>query len=45
MNTRLDEPTVTVDPVVRGLFIVTVAITIIGMLAWSGPPSAAASTT
>jgi hypothetical protein len=32
MNTRLDEPTATADPVVRGLFIVTVAITIIGML-------------
>ena len=33
MNTRLEEPTTTDDPVVRGLVIVTAVITIIGVLA------------
>jgi catechol 2,3-dioxygenase-like lactoylglutathione lyase family enzyme len=33
MNTRLGDPTTTADPVVRGLFIVTMAITALGMLA------------
>jgi hypothetical protein len=33
MNMRLDDPTATADPVVRGILIVTIAITIIGMLA------------
>jgi hypothetical protein len=33
MNTRLDDPTTTDDPVVRGLVIVTAVITIIGVVA------------
>jgi hypothetical protein len=33
MNTRLDDPTTTDDPVVRGLVIATAVITIIGVLA------------
>jgi hypothetical protein len=33
MNTRLHEPTTTVDPVVRGILIVTAVITIAGVLA------------
>jgi hypothetical protein len=33
MNTRLDDPTTTADPVVRGILIVTMAITIVGVLA------------
>jgi hypothetical protein len=33
MNTRLHEPTTTVDPVVRGILIVTAVITIVGVLA------------
>jgi hypothetical protein len=33
MNTRLDEHTTTADPVVRGVVVVTLAITILGMLA------------
>jgi hypothetical protein len=33
MNTRLDDPTTTDDPVVRGIVVVTVAITIVGVLA------------
>ena len=33
MNTRLEDPTTTDDPVVRGLVIVTAVITIIGVLA------------
>lgn len=33
MNTRLDESTTTTDPVVRGVVVVTLAITILGMLA------------
>jgi hypothetical protein len=33
MSMRLDDPTATADPVVRGILIVTIAITIIGMLA------------
>jgi hypothetical protein len=33
MTTRLDDPTTTTDPVVRGIVIVTLAITIVGMLA------------
>jgi hypothetical protein len=32
MNTRLHEPTTTVDPVVRGILIVTGVITIVGVL-------------
>jgi catechol 2,3-dioxygenase-like lactoylglutathione lyase family enzyme len=33
MNARLDETTSTTDPVVRGIVVVTLAITIVGMLA------------
>ena len=33
MNTRLEETTIQADPVVRGLAVVTVAVTIVGMLA------------
>jgi hypothetical protein len=33
MNTRLDDPTTTSDPVVRGILVVTAVITIVGMLA------------
>jgi hypothetical protein len=33
MNTRLHEPTTTVDPVVRGILIVTAVLTILGVLA------------
>jgi hypothetical protein len=33
MNTRLDDLTTTADPVVRGIVVVTVAITIVGVLA------------
>jgi catechol 2,3-dioxygenase-like lactoylglutathione lyase family enzyme len=33
MNARLDETTSTADPVVRGMVVVTVAITIVGVLA------------
>jgi hypothetical protein len=33
MNTRLNDATTTADPVVRGIFLVTLAITIVGMLA------------
>jgi catechol 2,3-dioxygenase-like lactoylglutathione lyase family enzyme len=33
MNTRLDDPTTTGDPILRGLVIVTMAITIVGVLA------------
>ena len=33
MNTRLDGPTTTADPMLRGLVIVTAVITIIGVLA------------
>ena len=33
MNTRLDDPTTTADPILRGLVIVTAVITIIGVLA------------
>ena len=33
MNARLDETTSTADPVVRGIVIVTMAITIVGVLA------------
>lgn len=33
MNTRLHEPTPTVDPVVRGILVVTAVITIVGVLA------------
>jgi hypothetical protein len=33
MNTRLDDPTTTADPVVRGILIVTLAITALGVLA------------
>ena len=33
MNARLDETTSTADPVVRGIVVVTVAITIVGVLA------------
>jgi hypothetical protein len=32
MNTRLDDPTTTADPVVRGVVAVTLAITTLGML-------------
>jgi hypothetical protein len=32
MNTRLDDPTTTADPVVRGVVTVTLAITTLGML-------------
>ena len=32
-STRLDDPTATADPVVRGVLIVTMAITIVGVLA------------
>jgi hypothetical protein len=33
MNTRLDDLTTTADPVVRGIVVVTMAITIVGVLA------------
>ena len=33
MTTRLDDATTTTDPVVRGIVIVTMAITIVGVLA------------
>ena len=33
MNTRLGDPTTTADPVVRGILVVTIAITTLGMLA------------
>jgi hypothetical protein len=33
MNTRLDDPTTTADPAVRGILIVTAVITIVGVLA------------
>jgi len=33
MNARLEETTIQADPVVRGIAVVTVAITIVGMLA------------
>jgi hypothetical protein len=33
MNTRLDDPTTTADPILRGLVIVTMAITIVGVVA------------
>ena len=33
MNTRLDDLTTTADPVVRGIVVVTLAISIVGMLA------------
>ena len=33
MNARLEETTIQADPVVRGLAVVTVAVTIVGMLA------------
>ncbi len=33
MNTRLDDPRTTGDPVVRGLVVLTLAITIVGVLA------------
>ena len=33
MNARLDETTSTTDPVVRGIVVVTLAITIVGVLA------------
>jgi catechol 2,3-dioxygenase-like lactoylglutathione lyase family enzyme len=33
MNTRLHDPTTTADPVVRGILIVTMAITTLGVLA------------
>jgi hypothetical protein len=45
MNTRLDDPTTTADPAVRGILIVTAVITIVGVLALIAPPSAAVSTT
>jgi hypothetical protein len=34
MNTRLDDPTTTADPVIRGLVIVTAVITIIGVVSY-----------
>jgi hypothetical protein len=33
MNTRLDDPTTTDDPMVRGILIVTAVLTIVGVLA------------
>jgi catechol 2,3-dioxygenase-like lactoylglutathione lyase family enzyme len=33
MNTRLDEPTTTGDPVVQGILVLTLTITIVGVLA------------
>ena len=33
MNARLDDPTTTSDPILRGILIMTMAITIVGMLA------------
>jgi hypothetical protein len=33
MNTRLDDATTTKDPIVRGILVVTMAITIVGVLA------------
>jgi hypothetical protein len=33
MTTRLDDPTATSDPVVRGLLVMTVVITVVGVLA------------
>jgi hypothetical protein len=36
MNTRLDDPTSAADPVVRGVLGVTMAITLVGMLALIG---------
>jgi hypothetical protein len=33
MNTRLDDPTTTRDPVVQGILVLTLTITIVGMLA------------
>jgi TrkA domain protein len=34
MNTRLDDPTTTADPILRGLVIVTMAITIVGVVSY-----------
>jgi hypothetical protein len=33
MNTRLDDPTATIDPVAQGVLVVTAVVTIIGVLA------------
>jgi len=33
MNTRLDDPSTTTEPIVRGILIVTITITIVGVLA------------
>ncbi len=33
MNTRLDDPTTTRDPIIRGILVVTALITIVGILA------------
>lgn len=33
MNTRLDDPTTTQDPIIRGILVVTAVITIVGLLA------------